>query len=439
MVAIAAIVLVVFLVLRNRSTQTSSLIAYISRASSDDTFKLYLANVNNVEQSISLTSADSYRQNIVSADDILRVQPQPFSLRTYQEYAPVWSPQGCQIVYGAQVTIDRYFLQPGETLSDVQVRLGLTDETILDLAAQIRSAPIVTIFLGQHPEYIDSQLNGYLTLLNATPTNGTSDPRREALAVVNYLLRVAPAPTRDTLYRYVSRLIYDQSATASSNANLYLIDLRNPIPELLLTQVVYGNTTYFPTRPDWSPDGNWIAFEYTSDLNNVAAPSFIGLLNVSTRQLFALRPETTRGKNGLYYDGEPRWWQAEDKTLGLVFVSRNLANHLGNPLAQIYRLTFDQNILEPVVTPTIGVQPPPTLTPVGTPAEGVLPIPTPTLPAAAGSGTVATASAALTFVPSGKSLAAKCPADSACSNTFFLCYFTAACEPDHSAGDQPEP
>ena len=170
--------------------------------------------------------------------------------------------------------------------------------------------------MRDHPEYANSPTNGFLDGID--PVDLENDSRTQ-LAVIDYLLRVAPEPFHDQFYRTVSSYLYGSSLTMENRIDsLYLIDLRNatPVPELLLPQLSYGNAVYRPTNPAWSPDGKWIALEYTTNLNDPSAPSFLGVLNLTTRQVFALQPENTRGANGLFYDGDPQWWQGTDKTLG---------------------------------------------------------------------------------------------------------------------------
>ena len=121
---IVVIAVAVVFVLNNQPARLPSLIAYASRAPASDSFKLTFASANDMEQQTNLTTLNSYVQPAVKTGaSSLQIERQPFSLTGYEEAAPAWSPQGCQIAYSAQVTVGHYLLQPGETLSDVQARL----------------------------------------------------------------------------------------------------------------------------------------------------------------------------------------------------------------------------------------------------------------------------------------------------------------------------
>ncbi len=385
---VAVVIGVVLFIVSNRPERLPNGVAFVSGDVNSPQRQIYVVDLDDIEQ-VSLlipgnrTLDTSYRTVITQVGDQFIEQTQPFTVVALQEYDPAWSPDGCQIVYGARLGVGRYLLQPGETLYDLQLRLGLSDSDFTPIVTAVRASRAFDAQVFTPAQALTAVENGYLRL--------TTNPD---LAAINYFLKEGSPAVQSALYRAVSRLVYNTIVNRGTIAGLYLMDRRFPAssPRQLLPQIVYQGVIYEPGDPAWSPDGAWIAFSYVGRLNEsvAEAPSFLALLNTQTGEVSAIQPIETRAANGLHYDSDPQWWQGENDTQGLVFVSRRHINEFGVPISQIYGLSLSVSGANgaPISTPTVQVLPlfTPTGTIIAATATPVFQTPTAIPPAASPTG-----------------------------------------------------
>lgn len=289
-------------------------------------------------QGVSLTDKNSYAQFLNEQAEITQ----------FSEYNPAWSPDGCQVVYGASLEIGRYFMSADETLYDLRSLLSISSADMESLAAHILEYEALNTFLANNPGYRaaahNSIHNPYLSLAP------------ESTALVSYYQRTLSSLSplfSEQFYRHVASIFYEQMDRGTLYG-LFTLSFEEtgegdnvqvvPRIELVTWARLDSNELYIPANPTWTTSGdrNLIAFEYVQELQRANSPAFIAM--DIDGSMYLLRQASLRSENGFYYDRGPAWW-SDDTEVGLFFTSRRDMNYDHLRQSQIYSVTINLETL----------------------------------------------------------------------------------------------